>query len=89
MPEYSPHQKKIIDRYYEQRDTIMLNKLGELVTDLMLADSDKKRNQLWERVRKALVNLKVPPRLAEHILTTKDAEVLAQNLRDWLRQAGK
>lgn len=87
MREYSAHQKKIIDRYYDQRDGIMLNKLGELVTDLTLADSDKKRDRLWERVGKAFTNLKVPPRLAEHILSTRDTEVLARNLRDWLNQA--
>lgn len=89
MRDYSAHQKKIIDRYYDQRDGIMLNKLGELVTDLALAETDKKRDQLWERARKAFSNLKVPPRLAEHILTTRDTEVLAQNLRDWLKQAKK
>jgi hypothetical protein len=47
MPEYSNHQKKIIERYYDQQDVIMLNKLGELVTELYLAETQRKKDQLW------------------------------------------
>ncbi len=87
MKEYSPHQKKIIERYYDRRDEIMLGKLGEMVTEVILAETDKRRDQLWGRIEKAMKNLKVPPRLSAHILTTRDAEVLARNVRDWLKQA--
>ena len=87
MPDYSKHQKKIIERYYDQRDVIMLTKLGEIVTDLYLATSDKKRDQLWTRAKKAMVNLKVPPSIIEHICEKKNVEVLAHNLRDWTAQA--
>ncbi len=87
MTDYSRHQKRIIERYYDHRDEIMLGKLGELVTELTLAQSDRRRDQLWTRVAKAMKNLKVPPALAEHILTTRDEEVLARNLRMWLKQA--
>ena len=50
MPDYSKHQKKIIERYYDHRDVIMLTKLGEIVTELYLATSDKKRDQLWSTI---------------------------------------
>ena len=33
--EYNKHQQKIIERYYDNLDAIMLGKLQELVTDLM------------------------------------------------------
>jgi hypothetical protein len=87
MAEYSKHQKKIIERYYDQRDAIMLGKLQELVTDLYLADTDRKRDRLWERARAAMVNLKVKPGLMEHILTRRDPAILAQNVQDWLKAA--
>lgn len=87
MADYSNHQKKIIDRYYDHRDEIMLTKLGEIVTDLYLADSDRKRDQLWKRAEKAMVQLKVKPSIRKHILSSRDVEVLARNVRDWLKQA--
>ena len=87
MTEFLNHQKKIIDRYYDHRDEIMLTKLGEIVTDLYLADGDRKRDQLWKRVEKAMVQLKVKPSIRKHILTSRDVEVLARNVRDWLKQA--
>lgn len=86
MPEYSAHQKKIIDRYYSHRDTIMLTKLSDLVAELFLADTDKKRDQLWKRVATAMKNLKVPPSTADHILESRSPEKLATHLKDWMGQ---
>jgi len=87
MADYTRHQKKIIDRYYDHRDGIMLAKLGEIVTELYLAESDRKRNALWTRAKKAMTNLKTPPRIIEHLCTARDVEALARNLRDWTAQA--
>ncbi len=87
MPDRTPYQKKVIERYYDQRDEIMLGKVGEIVTELYLAETDARRNQLWARVEKAIKTLNVRPRIAQHILTKRDPEVLARNLRDWLKQA--
>ena len=86
MPDYSRHQKGIIQRYYDSREKIMLERLGTIVTELFLVESDKKRDALWSRAGKAMVGLKVPPKLAEHILNARDAEVLARNVRDWERK---
>lgn len=87
--EYSDYQKDIISKYYRRMDTLMLQKLQELVSELYLADTDAKRKRLWERVHKAMVNLKVPPPLIEHIMAKKDVQILAQNLQDWLRSSGR
>ena len=86
MPERTPHQKKIIDRYYENRDGIMFNKLSELVTELYLADTDKKRDSLWKRVEKAMNNLKIKPATVAHILAQRKPELLADHLKDWMRR---
>lgn len=69
--EYSKHQKSIISGYYRNMDTIMLDKLAELVSELFLADTDKKRDRLWDRAYKAMVNLKVPPAIIEHIMAKR------------------
>jgi hypothetical protein len=87
--DYSDHQHRIIKKYYNQLDTIMLQKLQELVGELYLADTDAQRRRLWQRVEKAMVNLKIPPDIMAHILAQKDVEVLARNLQDWLKQAKK
>lgn len=87
--DYSAHQQRIITKYYNQLDTIMLQKLQELVGELYLAGTDAKRKRLWERVHKAMVNLKLPDELVEHILAKKDVEILAKNLQEWLRQSSQ
>ncbi len=87
MGDYSPHQKKIIERYYDNRDGIMLAKLGDIVSELYLAETDAKLNRLWGRADKAMQALKVPEKLRQHILDGKQPDVLARNLRTWLDQA--
>jgi hypothetical protein len=84
--EYNNYQKKIISRYYQNLDKTALQRLQELVTDLYLADTDKKKQRLWDQVQKALEHLKVQPVIAEHILKTRDVQVLAKNIQDWLKQ---
>ena len=73
--EYSQHQKNIISQYYDRLDTIMLTKLQELVTELYLADTAKKRDRLWQRVHKAMTQLKTPASIVEHIMAKKDVEM--------------
>ena len=86
--DYSNHQQNIILRYYDNLDTIMLGKLQELVTELYLAESETKRQKLWERVHKAMVKMKIKPAIIKYIMEKRDVEVLAKNIEDWLK-AGK
>ncbi|MGD8500278.1 MAG: hypothetical protein PVJ86_06505 [Phycisphaerales bacterium] len=81
--EYSQYQKAVISGYYNNLDAIMLQKLGELVTELYLADTQAKQERLWQRTHKAMVKLKVPPAIIDHIMERKDVEILAKNLEDW------
>jgi len=87
--EYSDYQKDVISKYYRRMDALMLQKLQELVSELYLADTDAKRKRLWERVHKAMTNLKIPPPLIEHIMGKRDVEILAKNLQDWLRNSSQ
>jgi hypothetical protein len=83
MPDFTPYQRKIVDRYYDNRDTIMLAKLGELVGELYLADTDKKRDKLWDRVAAAMKNLRIDEQTASHIMQERRPELLASHLNDW------
>jgi hypothetical protein len=63
----------------------MLQKLSELVSELYLAESDNQKKRLWQRVHKAMLNLKIPPVIIDHIMRKKDVQILAMNLNDWQR----
>ncbi len=81
--ERSTYQNEVISRYYDNLDTIMLQKLGELVTDLYLADTPAKQERLWQRANKAMIKLKAPPAIINHIMQKRNVEILAKNLQDW------
>jgi hypothetical protein len=87
--EYSDYQKSVISNYYKNLDTIMLQKISELVSDLYIADTPAKRDRLWQRVDKAMEKLNIPPAIKQHILSKKDTEILAKNLQDWLALSKK
>ncbi len=87
--DYSEYQQKIISKYYSHLDSLMLEKLQALVSELYLADTDAKKDRLWKRVHKAMVNLQIPSPIMEHIMNTRDVQVLAKNLQEWLTHAGK
>ena len=80
---YTAYQKSIINNYYKNKEGMALQKLQELVAELYLAESEKKRTSLWKRGDKALVNLEVSEKLRNHIIETRDPEVLAQNIKEW------
>ncbi len=86
--DYSKFQQGVISRYYENMDSIMLQKLQELVTDLYLAMDTPKEEKLWERVEKAMVKLKVPGKIIEHIMVKRDVKILATNMEGWLKKKG-
>jgi len=82
--EYSAYQKDVISNYYNNLSAISLSKLSELVSELYLAETDAKRDKLWQRAQKAMVNLKIPPAIISHIMSKKDVKILAKNLNEWL-----
>jgi len=89
MPNHSRHQKKIIQRYYEHRDDIALARLAEIVSELYLVESDRKRDQLWKRVEQAMTAMKVPPATMARILKRREPETLARYIREWSNQPPK
>jgi len=87
--ELSNYQKSVVSNYYNNLDTIMLNKLSGLVTQLYLAGAGKRAEHLWKRAEKSMLNLKIPPIIIEHIISERDVVILAKNLNDWLAKSKK
>ena len=85
----SNYQKKVISNYYDNIDSIMLGKLQELVTELYLADSQKKSDRLWERAHNAMEKIKIKPAIIGHIMKTRSVEVFAKNVQDWSKISKK
>lgn len=79
--DYSPHQQKIIKRYYDNREQIDQQRLAELVTNLYLA-SEKKKPKLWEQAEEAMMRLKVPETRIAHVIKTADPAILADVVQD-------
>ena len=81
MENFSPHQQKIIKRYYREQDSIQLQRLGELVTDLYLSEG-KKRDKVWASVATAMQKLGVAQTRIDHILAQKQPELVAKVVQE-------
>jgi len=86
LDDFSRHQQGIIKRYYANQPALSLQKLGELVTELYLAEG-KQRQKLWKSAAAALEKLSVPPSRIDHLLKQNDPALLA-NLVKELQKAG-
>ena len=69
-------QRGIVNRYYDNRDSIMAQKLGECVSELYLAEG-KKADTLWKRVETALKNTAMDPKRVAAVIDARDLNGLA------------
>lgn len=74
----SRHQQGIVNRYYDNKDTIVLGRLSEIVSDLALCESEKKAEGLWKRAETALAAIKADAGRTREILVLKDVKSLAK-----------
>ncbi len=85
--EYSAYQKAKISNYYANLDSILLERLSGLVSELYLVDSGTQHNRLWQKAQKAMEKLNIPQAIIDHIMEKQDVEILAENLQDWLKKS--
>jgi hypothetical protein len=78
--DFTPYQQGIIKRFYEHRDTLALQKLGELVSDLYVATSEAKISRAWKSVHKQLLAAGVHAHQAHNIVSDRDLGALAKLL---------
>lgn len=87
--DYSKTQKKIINRYYDNRDTIMTQKLGELVSEIFLCEDDKKADRLWASAATALKNTQANPVRVAKLVADRNVKELAQVISELTVPVGK
>jgi hypothetical protein len=87
MPKRSNYQDRAIRNYYQNRDTIMLQRLGELVTDLFLSEG-KAKARLWKRVAEILEKLKIPKDQIQHLVRSDNPTLVANVLKKLLEKSG-
>ena len=83
MAKRSSYQQRVIRDYYQNLDAIMLQRLGDLVSDLYLAEG-KSRARVWKRVVGALEKLKVPASRIDHIVQSDNPALVANLLNEFM-----
>ena len=81
MAERSKHQDKIIKNYYHNIESIALQRLGDLVGELYLAEG-KVRATRWKQVVGTLEKLKVPKSRIDQLLKQDNAALVAKLLEE-------
>jgi len=85
MAERTPYQQRVIRDYYLNRDSILVQRLGDLVSELYLAEG-KARRRLWDRVAATLEKLNVPEKQIRHIAESDNPSLLANLLKQLLAE---
>jgi hypothetical protein len=80
MPrDLTPHQRRIIERYYANRDAIDAQRLQELVSEIFLAGQGRRADRLWARATAILERAPdLEPALVRRIVEARDLELLAE-----------
>ena len=81
MTDRSDYQKKVIRRYYDNRQQLDAQRLGELVTKLYLAKGSQ-RPKLWKTAEEIMLRLNVPKGRVEHVVKSDDPAILAAVVND-------
>ncbi len=76
---YSKYQQNIIKRYYENADSIGLQRAQELVTELYLTEG-KKRQKVWDSLAKNLAKAGFTAKQIDHLREQDDPAQVAKLL---------
>jgi hypothetical protein len=85
--DHSRYQEGVIRRYYEHKDTIALQRLSEIVSDLYLAEGGEAA-RLWKGARAALEKIAGDDPRTAKVLAAKDVQGLARLVGELSRNAG-
>jgi hypothetical protein len=77
MAEHSKYQQNIIKNYYENRETISLQRAQEIVTELYLSEG-KKREKYWGSLANHLEKLEVKPAVIDKLVKSDDPQAAAK-----------
>ncbi len=79
---YSQYQKKVIKGFYDNKDTRLVQKLGELVSNLYLETNEKKVETGWKKIKKMLTDLNVHPGEVEYLTKDKSLSMISKKLNE-------
>ena len=79
--DYTPYQQKIIKRYYDNQDTLQLQRLAELVGELYLAEG-KKTQKLWASAAAAMQKLGVALARIDHLVKQDNPALVAELVKE-------
>ena len=85
MAKRSSYQDRAIRNYYENLDLILVQRLGDLVSDLYLSQGTQ-RTRLWKRVSDTLTKLKIPADQVQHIVGSDNPQLVADILKRLLEK---
>ncbi|MFM8385245.1 MAG: hypothetical protein ACKOCB_00290 [Planctomycetia bacterium] len=75
--ERTRYQEAIIRRYYRNLDTLRAQRLEQLVGDIFLATTEKRRASLWAKAGELLAATGMPADELKQVLDARDLEALA------------
>ncbi len=77
---YTQYQKKVIKSFYDNKDTRLVQKLGELVSNLYLETNEKKIEIGWKKIKKMLTDINVHPGEVEYLTKDKNLSKISKKL---------
>src|SRR5262245_5642081 len=81
MADLTPHQQKIVKRYYDNQGAVTLQRLGELVSDLYLAEG-KKRGRVWANLEAHMRTLGVAQARIDHLKRQDNPALVAELVKE-------
>jgi hypothetical protein len=85
MADFTPYQQKIIKRYYDNQDTLQLQRLADLVGELYLAEG-KKKKKVWESAASCMEKLGVPKARIAHLVLQANPALIAELVKELERK---
>lgn len=80
MTHHTPYQQGIIKRFYENRDHIAVQKLGEIVSNLYLEENETKIKRHWAAAAKHLKACGIDDKNIKALCDDRDLGALADLL---------
>ena len=85
MAKHSKYQQKIIKNYYENRETIALQRVQELITELYLSQGTK-RQRYWQQIAGHLNSLGVKQARIDHLIKKDSPELVAELVKSLMAE---
>ena len=79
--EYTAYQKNVIRNFYENKGTILVERIQTAMSDLFLAATPKKQDALWERIFTALEQTAIHRADIDYLKKNRDIHYLGELIK--------